>query len=268
MAMVNVFTDTRDIQIGHNATFQSVGGNLTTMNTYYNDRGDTVVLYGNMFRKILMGDIIVRRDVSSQVLEVVVENKHQESDRGESQRSTVMRVRKTMQHVEVMGLPGNFTSIAIERLDGTQEGLEIISERVCRELASRRSPLLPQLVGIGQSKQPTWIVHDELANGLEFINKVWTEGSKAVWLYLWYTQNTSYDALRVDKTLTTPVAFEWGFWNFNLKTHTWQYDIPSISLSPPNTDTSLSPLHYRPTPLRQETPPRLDPTDIVACVEN
>ncbi|KAJ8074717.1 hypothetical protein PM082_022295 [Marasmius tenuissimus] len=142
-----------------------------------------------MFRKILMGNIIVRRDVSLQDLEVVVENKHQESDCGESQQSKVMRVRKTMQHIEVMGLPGKFTSIAIERLDRTQEDLDIVSA-------------------------------------------------------------------------------ERGFWNFNLKTHTWQYDIPSISLSPPNTDLSLAPFYYPPTPLRQETPPRLDPTEIVAYVEN
>ncbi|KAJ8090825.1 hypothetical protein PM082_024738 [Marasmius tenuissimus] len=267
MAMINVFADTRDVQIGHNATFQSVGGNLTTTNTYYNDRGDTVVLYGNLFRKILMGDIIVRRDVSSQVLEVVVENKHQELDHGESQRSKVMRVRKTTQHVEVMGLPGNFTSIVIERLDGTQEGLEIISERVCRELASRRSPLFPQLVGIGQSKHPTWIVHDELANGWEFTNKMWAE-SRVVSYYLWYTQNTSYFALRADKTLTLPVWAERGFWNFNLKTHAWQYDVPSISLSPPNIDLSLKPLRYSPTPLRHQTPPQLDSTEIFACIEN
>ncbi|KAJ8074660.1 hypothetical protein PM082_022238 [Marasmius tenuissimus] len=269
--MNNVLTDARDVQIGHNATIQSVNGNLTTTttNTYYNDRGDTVELYGNMFRKILMGDIIVRRDVSSQVLEVVVETKNQESDRGESQqRSKVMRVRKTTQHVEVMGLPGNFTSIAIERLDGTQEGFDIISERVCRELASRRSPLFPQLVGIGQSKQPTWILHDELANGLEFSNKMWAEGGAVVFYYLWYTMSTSYDTLSKDTTLTIPVLGKQDFWNFNLKTHTWQYDIPSISLSPPNTDLSLAPFYYPPTPLRQETPPRLDPTEIVAYVEN
>ncbi|KAJ8074681.1 hypothetical protein PM082_022259 [Marasmius tenuissimus] len=216
-----------------------------------------------------MGDVIVRRDVSSQVLEVVVETKRRESDGGElQQRSKVMIVRKTMQHVEVMGLPGNFTSISIERLDGTQEGLEIIAERVCRELASRRSPLFPQLVGIGQSKHPMWIVHDELANGKEFAIKMWAEGSQVVWYYLWYTSNTSVFALWEDKTLTIPVSAERGFWNFNLKTHVWQYDISSISLSPSNIDLSLKPFGYPPTPLRQETRPRLDPTDIVTYFEN
>ncbi|KAJ8074645.1 hypothetical protein PM082_022223 [Marasmius tenuissimus] len=97
---------------------------------------------------------------------------------------------------------------------------------------------------------------------------MWAEGSQVVWYYLWYTSNTSVFALWEDKTLTIPVVFEWGFWNFNLKTHTWQYDIPSICLSPPNIDLSLIPLRYLPTPLRHETPPRLDPTEIVACIEN
>ncbi|KAK1223048.1 hypothetical protein PQX77_014084 [Marasmius sp. AFHP31] len=267
MTTNNIFTDARDIQLGNNATIQTVSGNLTT-NTYHNDRGDTVELYGDTFRKILMGDIIVRKDVSSQVLEVTVEPRHRGSERGTSQQSTVMRVRKTMKHVEVMGLPGAFTSITVEPLDGTQEDLGIISERVCRELASQRSALFPQLVGIGQSKRPMWIVHDELANGTEFTKKIWDERVGVVYYYLWYTHWDTYIALREDKTLAIPVSVESGFWMFNLKTHTWQYDIPAISLSPPNTDPSLEPLHYPPTPLRQETPPRLNPTGIVTFVEN
>ncbi|KAJ8090823.1 hypothetical protein PM082_024736 [Marasmius tenuissimus] len=270
MTMNNVFTDARDVQIGHNAHIQSVSGNLTTTtNTYYNDRGDTVELYGNTFRKILMGDIIVRRDVSSQVLEVVMETKHQGLDRGESQqRSKVTRVRKTMQHVEVMGLPGSFTSIAIEKMDGTQEGLDIISKRVCRELASRRLALFPQLVGIGQSKHLTWIVHDELANGEEFAIKMWAEGSQVVWYYLWHTCTTSFLALRADTTLRIPVLGKWRFWTFNRKTHAWHYDIAFISLFQPNIDLSSNPFFYPPTPLRHETPPRLNPTEIVAYFEN
>ncbi|KAK1223044.1 hypothetical protein PQX77_014080 [Marasmius sp. AFHP31] len=60
---------------------------------------------------------------------------------------------------------------------------------------------------------------------------------------------------------------------FNLRTHAWLYDIPAISISPaislfpPNTDLSPEPLNYPPVPLRQETPPQLQPTEIVAFVE-
>ncbi|KAK1223045.1 hypothetical protein PQX77_014081 [Marasmius sp. AFHP31] len=144
------------------------------------------------------------------------------------------------------------------------------------------------------SERPTWIVHDgkasqiavapadtdkptlELANGTEVSNQVLAERNGIAWHYLWYTLTASFNALIDDKTLVIPVVYEWGFWMFNVRTHVWQYDIPSISLSPslspspspPNTDLSLEPLCYPTTPLRQETPPQLDPTEIVACIEN
>ncbi|KAK1216420.1 hypothetical protein PQX77_020940 [Marasmius sp. AFHP31] len=57
------------------------------------------------------------------------------------------------------------------------------------------------------------------------------------------------------------------FWTFNPRTHAWQYDVTSVSISPPSDDISLIPLAYYPTPLRQDTRPRLDTDGIVACFE-
>ncbi|KAK1219819.1 hypothetical protein PQX77_017447 [Marasmius sp. AFHP31] len=266
MSTNNIFTDSKDVQIGDNATVQSIGGNVTTTNIYHSNRGDLVDLYGSMYRKIPVGDIIVQRNVSNEIIEVTVEALNQAATPGTSQaHSRVTKVRKTVQHAEILGLQGSFTSIMVELVDGAQGDFEI---RVCRELASRRSPVFPQLVGIGWSERPTWIVHDNLVNGQEFIEQVWAEGIGVVCYYLWYTKTTSMFALHADKTLTLPVSFEWGFWMFNLRTHAWQYDIPSISLSPPNTDLSLQPLRYPPILLRQEPPPQLQPIEIVAFVEN
>ncbi|KAK1235422.1 hypothetical protein PQX77_001358 [Marasmius sp. AFHP31] len=179
-----------------------------------------------------------------------------------------MTIKKSIQHVEVMGLPGKFTTISVEPVDGNQTDFEMISERVCRELASRRSPLFPQLVGMTCSERPTWIVHDELANGNEVTNQLRAGRNWIVLHYLKYTADTSFYALSNDKTLRMPVLGNWGLWTFNLRNHTWQYDIPAISLSPPNTNLSFEPLTIAPTPLHQETPPRLNPTEIVAFVEN
>ncbi|KAK1235423.1 hypothetical protein PQX77_001359 [Marasmius sp. AFHP31] len=274
MSTNNIFTDSKDVQIGDNATVQSIGGNVTTTNIYHSNRGGLVDLYGSKYRKIPVGDIIVQRNVSNEIIEVTVEALNQAATPGTSQaHSRVTKVRKTVQHAEVLGLQGSFTSITVDLVDGAQGDFDTIKNHVCRELASRRSPLFPQLVGMGWSERPTWIVHDNLVNGKEFIEQAWAEGIGVVCYYLWYRRNTSVFALCADKTLTLPVSVEWGFWMFNLRTHAWLYDIPTISispaisLSPPNTDLSLQPLRYPPIPLRQETPPQLQPTEIVAFFE-
>ncbi|KAK1223046.1 hypothetical protein PQX77_014082 [Marasmius sp. AFHP31] len=266
--MNNVLADAKDVQIGDHATIQSIGGNATT-NIYHSNRGDLVDLYGSVYRKIPMGDIIVQRIVSNEIIEVTLEALNQGTTPGTSQaHPRVTKVRKTVQHAEVLGLQGSFTSITVELVDGAQGDFKNITKHVCRELTSRRSPLFPQLVGIGLSEQPTWIVHDNLANGQDFLEQVWARGIGVVCYYLWYTKSTSRFALRADKTLTLPVFAKWGFWMFNLRTHAWLYDIPTISLSPPNTDLSFEPLCYSPIPLRQETPPQLQPIEIIAFVEN
>ncbi|KAK1235351.1 hypothetical protein PQX77_001431 [Marasmius sp. AFHP31] len=275
MSTNNIFTDAKDFQIGDHATIQSIGGNATTTtNIYHSNRGDLVDLYGSVYRKIPIGDIVMRRDVSNQMIEVTVEALNQGTTPGTSQaHSRVTKVRKTVRHAEILGLQGSFTSITVELVDGDQGDFEIISQRVCRELASRRSPVFPQLVGIGWSERPTWIVHDNLVNGQEFMEQAWAEGIGVVYYYLWYRRDTSVFALHTDKTLTLPVSVEWGFWMFNLRTHAWLYDIPAISispaisLSPPNTDLSLQPFSIVPPPLRQETPPQLQPTEIAAFFE-
>ncbi|KAK1219820.1 hypothetical protein PQX77_017448 [Marasmius sp. AFHP31] len=268
MSTNNIFTDSKDVQIGNHATIQSISGNATT-NIYHSNRGDLVDLYGSVYRKIPVGDIIVRRNVSNQIIEVAVEALFQGITPGTSHaHSRVTKVRKTVQHAEILGLQGSFTSITVELVDGAQGDFETISQRVCRELASRRSPLFPQLVGMGWSEQPTWIVHDNLANGKEFIDQILAERNGVVSHYLWYTICTSVFALNDDKTLTLPLSADWGLWMFNLRTHAWQYDIPAISLSPPNIDLSLQPITIAPTPLRQETPPQLQPTEIIAFIEN
>ncbi|KAK1230766.1 hypothetical protein PQX77_006133 [Marasmius sp. AFHP31] len=274
MSTNNIFTDSKDVQIGDNATFQSIGGNVTTTNIYHSNKGDLVDLYGSKYRKIPVGDIIVQRNVSNEIMEVTVEALNQAATPGTSQaHSRVTKVRKTVQHAGILELQGSFTSITVELVDGAQGDFETITKHVCRELASRRSPVFPQLVGMGWSERPTWIVHDNLANGREFIEQVGAGGGGVVFYYLWYTKTTSFNALRNDNTLTIPVSARWGFWTFNLRTRAWLYDIPTISispaisLSPPNTDLSFGPLGYSPIPLRQETPPQLQPTEIVAFVE-
>ncbi|KAJ8095720.1 hypothetical protein PM082_022827 [Marasmius tenuissimus] len=64
-----------------------------------------------------------------------------------------------------------------------------------------------------------------------------------------------------------PVSYKRMFWTFNPRTHAWQYDVASVSISPPSKNISHPPLTYPPTPLRPDTRPRLDADGIVSCFE-
>ncbi|KAK1219821.1 hypothetical protein PQX77_017449 [Marasmius sp. AFHP31] len=267
--MNHILTQARNVRIGANATIQTVTGDATT-NIYHNHREDLVNLCGSMFRRILTGDIIVRRNVSSEVLEVPIEPQQREPVTGTSQpQSTVTKVKKVVQHAGIIGIPGRFTRITLEPMGEGEEDFKVIMERICREMASQRirSPNITQLFGLGWSEHLSLIVHDELVDGKKLMNQFVAERNWAVWFYLWYTQRTSRFALSADKTLTVPVSAEWGFWTFNLRTHTWQYDISSVSLLPPSPNISFGSLTYPPKPLHQQMRPRLCPVAIVACLE-
>ncbi|KAK1234757.1 hypothetical protein PQX77_002030 [Marasmius sp. AFHP31] len=283
--MNNLLTNATDFRIGDYATIQSVGRDATT-NIYNISRGDLVSLNGNVFRRFPMGDIIVRRDVSSEVLEVTIEPQRQESSGAPQSQSRVMKVRKTTQHAEILGLPGGFTSITLEPIGDHQEDFKMVStlfkgalsgvhlpqvaERIWTEMASRRSSLLTQLAGLGWSERLMLIVHDELVNWNEIQAQLL--GAERHWIaqyYFWYTLAVSRDALDTDQTLTFPVLEHLEFWTFNQRTHTWQYDIPSVTLSPRSNSIPLETLElvYRVVPLRRAACPRLNPDDIVAFFE-
>ncbi|KAJ8095852.1 hypothetical protein PM082_022747 [Marasmius tenuissimus] len=152
----NLFSNAKQFRIGDYATIQNVGGDVTT--NVYGQR-DFVNLSGNMFRRIPMGDIIVRKSLSSEVLHA---HPTVESEHVSTLEPRLLKVKKTVDHVAVLGLPGGFTSITVEPSgseDQTDE-FNIIADRVCREMSCQRSPLLTQLVGLGWSERLTLIVHD------------------------------------------------------------------------------------------------------------
>ncbi|KAK1227781.1 hypothetical protein PQX77_009207 [Marasmius sp. AFHP31] len=268
MAGSRLFTNASNIQIGNGATFPIVGRDQVNV---YEDSGresQWVTLNGDMYRRIPMGDIIIRRNVSETVVNVTVDAQQNSRTPQELGELKVVKVRKTTQHVGLLGLPGGFTAVKIETVEKNQaEELSNIMDRLCREMSSQRSPLITHLVGLGWSERPTFIFHDELANGAEYVRKIAAQGNLVVYYYLWYTQRTSFLTLRDDKNLMIPVSWSEMFWTFNPRTHAWQYDVASVSISPPNGNISLNPITYSPAPLRQDTCPSLDTEGIVACFE-
>ncbi|KAK1219324.1 hypothetical protein PQX77_017964 [Marasmius sp. AFHP31] len=267
MARSQLFTKASNIQIGDGATFSNVGRDQVTI---YNDLGresQWVTLNGDTYRRFHMGEIIVQKNVSSTIMTVTVDNRRTLGISQELGELKVVKVKKTTQHVGLLGLPGGFTAVKLETLEKDQgEELSNILDRSCREMSSQRSPLITHLVGLGWSERPTFIFYNELVNGDEYTNDIIAQDNWVVYYYLWYTQNISFFTLQDDESLMVPVSDSEMFWTFNPRTHAWQYDLSSLSISPPN-NNSLRAITYSPAPLRQDTCPRLDADGIVACFE-
>ncbi|KAK1219092.1 hypothetical protein PQX77_018196 [Marasmius sp. AFHP31] len=268
MVFSRFFTNASNTQIGDGATFSNVERDQVII---YNDSGREskwVTLNGDTYRRFHMGEIILKRNVSSTVMTVTVDTRRNCGTSQGLRDLKALKVRKTTQHVGLLGLPGGFTAVKFEMVEKDQaEELSNIMDRLCREVLSQRSPLITHLVGLGWSERPIFIFHDELANCVEYIDEIIARDDWVVYYYLWYTKYTSRLTLRDDKSLMIPVSSSEMFWMFNPRTHAWQYDLASIAISPPNDNISLDAFYYSPPPLRQDTRPRLDTDGIVACFE-
>ncbi|KAK1223008.1 hypothetical protein PQX77_014128 [Marasmius sp. AFHP31] len=267
MAHSQLFTNASNIRFGDGATLSIVGRDQVNV---YNDSGresQWVTLNGDTYRRFHMGEIIPRRNVSSTVMTVTVNDRRNCGTLQGLRDLKALKVRKTTQHVGLLGLPGGFTAIKFETVEKDQaEELSNLMDWLCREVSSQRSPLITQLVGLGWSEQPTFIFHDELANGDEYIDEIVARGNWVGCYYLWYTRAISFFTLDNDESLMIPGSPSEMFWTFNPRTHAWQYDIASVSISPPNNDP-FYPIYHPPPPLRQDTRPQLNTDGIVACFE-
>ena len=77
-----------------------------------------------------MGSIIVQKNVSSDVFGVTIMPRRPAPMIGTTQSppsNTVVKIRKTVQHVRILRLSGEFTSVMVERVEGDQEEFEMVS---------------------------------------------------------------------------------------------------------------------------------------------
>ncbi|KAK1224938.1 hypothetical protein PQX77_012132 [Marasmius sp. AFHP31] len=128
MAVSRFFTNASNTQIGDGATFANVGRDQVNV---YNDSGresQWVTLNGDTYRRFPIGDIIVRRNVSSTVVNVTVDTRRACGTSQELGELKVVKLRKTTQHVGLLGLPGGFTAMKVETVEEDQaEELRYVS---------------------------------------------------------------------------------------------------------------------------------------------
>ncbi|KAK1235211.1 hypothetical protein PQX77_001571 [Marasmius sp. AFHP31] len=260
--MSNHFDNAQGWTIGPHANFQTVAGNSTTTNINNNSNSE-VTLYGRTVRRIIDGDVIFRRILSSEVLSVNVKPERAST----STESQVVRVKKMEQTAEIYGYRGKFTTTSFEPVEGKdREKFKEMVKVILEAAMCGRSALLKQVFAVAKSENAmTLVAHDELENGLQFSNQ-YRGKDMIVLYYLDYTLTIAIKSLRADGTLRFPVTNRWRDWSFNVRNLTWQYNPASLCLDPPE-EQHLRPYLYPTPPLHQETLRHLDTTKIVAHVE-
>ncbi|KAK1215876.1 hypothetical protein PQX77_021502 [Marasmius sp. AFHP31] len=258
------FANAQGTIIGPHADFRTVHGNVITNVSQYSHGGDRVVVHGKTYRRIIDGDLVYRRQLSSQVIPVTIKP---EPEDGTSTLpgSQIVQVRKTKQIASIVGVEGTFTVTMFEPAGKSDDGFESVLECVLNAATSLRSPFLTQLFAFSGSNLSALIAHDELADGQGCVDQFW-EKNRIVFYYLRYTSGTAFESLRDDETVVFMVTDRWRDWSVNLKTLTWQYDPASVALDPPS-EEHLQPLLNHLPPLCQDTVRRLDTAEILACVE-
>ncbi|KAK1224178.1 hypothetical protein PQX77_012930 [Marasmius sp. AFHP31] len=301
--MASIFDNAQNTTIGANATILAAARDIITTNNYNNTGStDQVTLYRRTIRKVIEGDIILRHQLSSQVISVNVNSqrgvptclgsrvvkakraitrRHRlwsqvlsiivklqggtSTSRSSMGSLQVVKVKRTQQSAEIYGYSGAFTVITLEPVDeNDRDKFEEIAKSYLEAMMCWRSALLVQVFAVAESSALMLIVHDELVNGDEFTDLYW-EKDMIVYYYVEYTRALVMQSLRDDETMRFPVTYHWEDWSFNLKTLFWHYDLAAISLNPPH-EQDL-PSFNPPPPLRQETLPCLNPSEISAYIE-
>ncbi|KAK1234565.1 hypothetical protein PQX77_002231 [Marasmius sp. AFHP31] len=267
--------------LGANANFQAIAGNSTTIQNYNtSEREDRLTVRGRTVRKVIDGDIIFQRVLSSEVLSV----KFKPEGASTSTESQVVKIKKMEQTAEIYGYQGKFTVTSLEPVEEKdREKFKEIAKIVLETAMCGRSALLKQIFAVAESENTmTTIACDgelpvgnlnfrpskavELADGFVFSDQYYRGKEWIVLYYLDYTLADGVQALRADGTLRFPVTNRWRDWSFNVRNLTWQYNPASLCLDPPE-EQHLIPILYPTPPLRQETLRHLDTAEIIALVE-
>ncbi|KAJ8085821.1 hypothetical protein PM082_004639 [Marasmius tenuissimus] len=269
MSGASHFANAQGTIMGPHADFRIVHGDAITNNhsyqcTHTDDR--VVEVYGKTYRRIIDGDIIYRRHLSTQVISVTV-RPESEGGTSTSPEPRAVMVRKTTQTAEVVGIGGLFTVTKYEpvRKSDDDGGFELVLGCVLKAATSLRSPYLSQLFAFSGSNLSTLIAHDELADGWGYVIELF-EKSRIAYYYFMYTNMAAIESLRYDETVMFRVTDRPRDWSVNLKTLSWHYNPASAAIDPPSENFFIPSLTHFP-PLRQDTLRQLDPNEIVACVE-
>ncbi|KAK1222594.1 hypothetical protein PQX77_014547 [Marasmius sp. AFHP31] len=263
--MTSYFSNAHNPTVGDHASFLSIAGNANIHNNHnhnYSQR-DRITVNGKMIRVVMDSDIYCLRVQSSEILSVDVKPDDEVST---SSKPHVVRLTKMVQTAEVSGYQGRYTATTLEPVVGEDQDLfKKITRSVLQAAVRHRSALLTQVFAVTESDAMTMLTYKELTNGNEAFSW-YSNKDRIVLQYLVYIFACAIQSLRDDKALTFLVADRDKDWSIDLRTLSWHYNPANMSLIPPS-EEDLRPYPNRFPPLRQDTAPQLNSTEIIAHVE-
>ncbi|KAJ8076113.1 hypothetical protein PM082_022098 [Marasmius tenuissimus] len=218
-------TNTR---FGNNTVLQHVGGDVN--HNYFNysssceKEEDQIMPRQNDFREFFKGDINLQELTWSEETEAIIRVPPRDNRPYQRDVETKVKVIKKF-HTATIFQHGDqkFTVVTFEPKDKrNKEIIRLLWQAYYKAYAGYKSPRLIQMLGLIKSEIPTFILHEELANGLELHDRYL--GNSIVSNYLGYTQGSAIERLRVDNTLPIEISISRMHWNLNLRTRSWQYD--------------------------------------------
>ncbi|KAJ8086016.1 hypothetical protein PM082_004835 [Marasmius tenuissimus] len=209
--MSAILANAHNTTIGNNANFQTTARDVITHHYHGSESGDLLTMNGRTVRRVIDGDIIYQRLLSSKVLSIDIKPEGAST----STVSQVFRVKKMVQTARLYGHQGRFTATTFEPVDEKdRDNFVKLVKKVLEAAMCRRSALLTQLFAVAESDALTMIAHDELANGEEFAGRYWGK-DWIVLYYLSYTRGIAIETLRDDETVIFPVANRLEGWSYS-----------------------------------------------------
>ncbi|KAK1221385.1 hypothetical protein PQX77_015792 [Marasmius sp. AFHP31] len=259
------FSSAINTTIGDYCTFQhverNVNNNYIRYTSYQECKEDRVMPKQSHFRTFFMGDVISQEETGSIKLDVLIRKRSTNPFRpGVETRVKVVR----KHHTTTFLLCGDkkFTVVTLEPEDKKdEEATRFLWKAGYEALSAHRSIQFPKMVGLMRSDVPSFVLYQELADGVDLFSQYIVKETE--FEYLEYTRYIAIQAIRANTTLK--VSEKWRNWSFDVNAKTWHYDIARASLAPPQEDYFP---YYTPTPLPPgTTPPLLDADDIITCFE-
>ncbi|KAJ8090691.1 hypothetical protein PM082_018253 [Marasmius tenuissimus] len=224
--------------INHNYAYPGTSGSYQGQSTSLCESSGGKL--GPRLKTIDVGDIILTREVSSRVIDVMTKP----CEKGRVLKSTnpfrarvirqrqarFAKVRRTVHVAEILQFGDRpFTVVQFEAEDpSNREQLELAIRRHVFEISSSgRTMHFPQLFAVGSIPEiPTLIYHDGLVSA-DGIMECHTQSP--IVTYLHYIHMATYDSfdIRFLSKISVRLSADWVDWLFNLRTGTFQFDLTS-----------------------------------------
>ncbi|KAJ8089985.1 hypothetical protein PM082_018563 [Marasmius tenuissimus] len=276
--MSHFFQGATNTQIqGRSITFQHVEGDVN--NNYISrchgceicpscfERENRIMPRQNRFREIFEGDVVLRKKVWSEEIEVVFTKLPRDKNPFRKGIKVVASVIRTVHRAKIFWAGDReYTVVTFDlKNKNDRESQRLLWQKVYEAYSAHRSSNLAQMLGLIKSNIPAFILHEELANGKEVSNR--HRSDPVVAGYLLYTKELAIQELRTDETLSIPVSPWWEDWMLNLKNRTWQYDPTATSLESQRRRCINLYHPNTPTPLPEDTRPQLVAQEVIASFE-